>query len=201
MILNMVEFYAMNNPIRRVVQEKYEIGILRKMSRIKNIETALEIGCGSGNGARLIKKYFSADKIIAVDLDEKMIRLAKKRHAGLATFLLMDASKLDFPDKTFGAIFDFGIIHHIPNWKECLNELNRVLRPGGELILEDLSIESFTMGIGKLWRVLSDHPYGSMFTAKEFTDYLKKIGFKILNYGEFNPLKFIRHFSLNAVKN
>src|SRR5271157_6253713 len=118
MILNMIEFYAMNNPVRRVIQERYEIKILRKMSPIKNIGTALEIGCGSGNGARLIKKYFSARKIIAVDLDEKMIRLAKKRHGGLATFLVMDASKLDFPDKTFDAIFDFGIIHHIPNWKD-----------------------------------------------------------------------------------
>jgi ubiquinone/menaquinone biosynthesis C-methylase UbiE len=200
MILNTIEFYAMNNPVRRIIQEKYEIRILRKMSLIKNIGTALEIGCGSGNGSRLIRKYFSARKIIAVDLDEKMIRLAKKRHDGLATFLVMDASKLEFPDKTFDAIFDFGIIHHIPNWQECLNELKRVLKPGGELILEDLSIESFSKGIGRLWRVLSDHPYGAMFTAKELTDYLKKIGFKILNYGEYNPLKFIRHFSLNAVK-
>ncbi len=130
-----------------------------------------------------------------------MIELAKKNHGASATFLVMDAAKLDFPDKSFDAVFDFGIIHHIPNWKDCLNEMKRVLKPGGELILEDLSIESFTLGIGKLWRILSDHPYGSMYTAGEFTDYLKKIGFEILNYGDYNPLKFIRHFSLNAVKN
>jgi len=75
-----------------------------------------------------------------------------------------------------------------------------VLKPGGEFILEDLSRESFTKDIGKLWRMLSDHPYGSMYTAAEFTGYLTRTGFEILNYKEFNPLKFIRHFSLNAVK-
>ncbi len=190
----------MNNPIRRLVQEGYEIRKLRGMSHIKSAGNALEIGCGSGNGSRLIKKYFFPHKIIAIDLDEKMIRLAKKRHSDLAEFLVMDAAKLDFSDKAFDTVFDFGIIHHIPNWRDCLKELRRVLKPGGELILEDLSIDSFSFGAGRLWRILSDHPYESMYSAREFTDYLKTIGFEILNYGEYNPLKFIRHFSLNAVK-
>jgi ubiquinone/menaquinone biosynthesis C-methylase UbiE len=55
----------------------------------------------------------------------------------------MDASKLDFPDNHFDAVFDFGIIHHIPNWKDCIQELKRVLKPNGEVILEELSIDTF----------------------------------------------------------
>jgi ubiquinone/menaquinone biosynthesis C-methylase UbiE len=55
----------------------------------------------------------------------------------------MDASKLDFPDGHFDAVFDFGIIHHIPNWKDCIQELKRVLKPNGEVILEELSIDTF----------------------------------------------------------
>ena len=201
MKLNFLEFIAMNNSLRRIIQEKYELNILRQFSSIKSINYALEIGCGSGYGSKLIKKHFSADNIMAVDLDERMIRIANKRNKDKTIeFRVMDASKLDFPDDSFNAVFDFGIIHHIPNWKDCINEIHRVLKPGGEFILEDLSKESFTKDIGKLWRILSDHPYGSMYTAGEFTEYMTKAGFEIINYKELNPLKFIRHFSLNAIK-
>ena len=78
---------------------------------------------------------------IEIDLDEKMIKKALKRDIQNATFDVMDASKLDFIDDQFNAVFDFGIIHHIPNWKECILELKRVLKNGGEIILEELSID------------------------------------------------------------
>jgi ubiquinone/menaquinone biosynthesis C-methylase UbiE len=201
MKLNYLEFIAMNNPVRRFVQEKYELKILRKISSVKDIDIALEIGCGSGNGSNLIKKYFFAKNIVGIDLDERMIRKAEKRNTDQSiSFRVMDASKLDFPDNSFDAIFDFGIIHHIPNWKDCINEIGRVLKPGGELILEDLSRESFIQDIGLLYRIISVHPYRELYKIDEFTEYLKQAGFEILNFRKSNPLGLIRFFSLNAKK-
>jgi ubiquinone/menaquinone biosynthesis C-methylase UbiE len=200
MKLNKLEFMAMNNPIRAFVQEKYELNILRAMTSLKGMESVLEIGCGNGTGTKLIKKYFAPKNITAIDLDEKMIELARKRNTDPSiSYTLMDASTLDFPDEQYDAIFDFGIIHHVPDWKGCLKELKRVLKPNGQLILEDLSIDSFTIGIGKLWRIVSAHPYEFMYTPKEFTEYMKKLDFKIIHYQESNPLKLIRFFSLNAI--
>lgn len=201
MKLNKLEFLAMNNPVRAFIQEKYELKILGAMTSIKNPEIALEIGCGNGNGTKLIKKYFSPKKIIGIDLDEKMIKIAAKRNLDPSiSYKVMDASKLDFPAQYFDAVFDFGIIHHIPNWKDALKEIERVLKPKGELILEDLSIDAFSKDIGKLWRILSDHPYQNMYTPKQFTDFLNEIGFAIENYKESNPLKMVKFFSLNAIK-
>ena len=199
MILNKVEFVLMNNPLRHFIQKKYEIKIMRSMSSIKNIELALEIGCGNGYGTKIVKEYFSPKKIIAIDLDEKMINIARKRNiAETVEFKVMDASKLNFPDNYFDAVFDFGIIHHIPNWQDSIKEIKRVLKPNGEFILEELSIETFTKGIGNLWRKILDHPYQKMFTSDEFRYYMTEIGFQIENYKEYHPLKLIRHFSLNA---
>jgi ubiquinone/menaquinone biosynthesis C-methylase UbiE len=198
---NKLEFIVMNSRIRAYIQERYELKILLSLTAKKNIQTVLEIGCGNGNGTKLIKKYFSPLNITAIDFDEKMIKIAQKLNKDPNTsFAVMDASNLDFPDNQFDAIFDFGIIHHIPNWKDCLKELKRVLKPNGELIIEDLSLDSFTKGTGRLWKLLSAHPYDFMYTQKEFTDFLKEIGFNIINFKESDPLKLVKFFSLNAIK-
>lgn len=112
----------------------------------------------------------------------------------------MDASKLRFADESFDAVFDFGIIHHIPNWRDCLRELSRVLKPGGRLILEDVSRESFARDIGLLWRVLSAHPYDDMYDRDEFRDFLCSLGMTIESWREANPLGLLRLFSLVAAK-
>jgi len=191
----------MNNRLRSLIQEKYELPILLGMSTGKNYSSVLEIGCGNGNGARLIEKYYKPKKIVAIDLDEKMIDLARKNNnSNSIGFIVMNASKLDFPDNTFDVVFDFGIIHHIPNWRDCIRELKRVLKEDGELILEELSIESFSGFPGTIWKGILAHPYEEMFTFLEFENYLEETGFTIMNQKESNPLRLLKHISLRAEK-
>src|SRR3989338_4670507 len=128
MKLNKIEFFLMNNPVRAALQKK-EAQKMRALSQLKKGAVVLEIGSGRGVGTKLIKKYFQPQKITAIDLDLKMIVIAKKRNKDPSiTFQVGDAAKLPFENKQFDAVFDFGIIHHIPNWKDCLKELKRVLK-------------------------------------------------------------------------
>ncbi|MCP5054760.1 MAG: class I SAM-dependent methyltransferase, partial [bacterium] len=201
MKLNTIEFLLMNNPFRSYIQEKYELPKLMNMlpSTAGNFDSVLEIGCGSGNGSTLIKKYFNPPHITGVDLDEKMIRKAQERVPDTSmTFLVMDASKLSFADQTFDAVFNFGVIHHIPNWKDCISEVRRVLKHGGQLIMEDLSLDTFSGFPGRLWKLLLAHPYREMYSTGEFVDQLEKAGFIINDFKTSNPLKMIRYFSLVA---
>ena len=59
-----------------------------------------------------------------------MIKIAKKKFFSdsSVTFQVMDTAKFDFPVNYFNAVFDFGIIHHIRNWKNCILKLIRVLK-------------------------------------------------------------------------
>lgn len=201
MKLNKVEFIAMNNPLRAIVQKYVEIKKIRDITTLPKGKVVLEIGCGNGNGAKLIQKYFSPKQIYAIDIDQNMIKIAKdKVKDDNISFMMASATNLPFESDTFDAIFDFGVIHHIPNWGECIKELKRVLKPGGELIIEDLSTETFDSLLGKLIKKITDHPYERMFSRQKFIASIEENGFKNIKVQEHFPFKLIKYFTVNAVR-
>ena len=99
---------------------------------------------------------------------------------------------LELPDGTFDLVMDFGIIHHVPNWRDALAEVHRTLRPGGEFLFEELPLETWERGIGVPFKRIADHPYDEMFRKQEFVDELKALGFAV-EVHETSPLSFY-HF-------
>jgi ubiquinone/menaquinone biosynthesis C-methylase UbiE len=93
----------------------------------------LEIGCGLGtDGAQFAEA--GAD-YTGVDLAEASVELARKRFElfGLpGTFKTADAENLSFEDESFDLVYSHGVLHHTPETRKAINEVHRVLRPGGQ---------------------------------------------------------------------
>ena len=125
--MNLLEFIIVNNPFRRLIQVHVEMkGFLDVPSYVTDGKV-IEIGCGSGYGTKLISAYFKPSKIYGIDIDEKMIRLAKKNKLPHVTFSVGDVTNLSFKDNSIDGVFDFVILHHIADWKKALDEIYRVL--------------------------------------------------------------------------
>lgn len=123
MKLNPFEFLIVNNPIRRFVQDQIEIrGFLGVPNLVKGGKV-LEIGCGNGHGTKLINKYFKPKEIYGIDLDEKMIKLARKNKLPNTSFNVGDATKLNFKSNTLDGIFVFAVLHHIPNYQHLRSDI------------------------------------------------------------------------------
>lgn len=181
--MDTLSIWTGNTPFRKWLLEhvtkKY---YFEYFDELKN-KVVLEIGCGSGPGTKMILKYFSPRKILATDLDPRQIALARKNFINKKVdFEIADATKLNYHDNSFDAVFDYGVIHHLPSpeWRECLNEIYRVLKPGGKVLLYDISIEAFDTIWGKIIKLFSIHPYSKMYRKEEFMSYLKSIGFEII---------------------
>jgi ubiquinone/menaquinone biosynthesis C-methylase UbiE len=92
----------------------------------------LEVGCGIGvDSIQLAKCGFD---VTACDLTENAIRVAKEfatRRGVDVDFVVGNAEGLDFPDESFDAAYSFGVLHHTPDISRAVEEVRRVLRPGG----------------------------------------------------------------------
>ncbi len=179
MLLNRVEFAVMNNPIRAAIQKHVEAKWLLRMGGSMKGGRALEIGCGRGVGAGLILGAFCAGSVDAFDLDPCMITQARRRlstYGPRARVWVGDASAISVPGSTYDAVFDFGIIHHVPDWRGVLQEIQRVLKPGGRFYGEEVLRELIAHPI---WRRLFDHPQSDRFDASEFARELESVGFDI----------------------
>ena len=140
MILNRLEFVLMNNPIRAALQRHVEARRFLRMGGPLPGARALEIGCGRGVGVELILDVFGAAAVDAFDLDPRMVAIAQRRLGSRGPRVRLwvgDAAAINAPDAAYDAVFDFGIIHHVPNWRGVLVEVHRVLRPGGVFYAEE----------------------------------------------------------------
>ena len=199
MLMNKIEYWAMNNPLRVFVQRRYEAPRLMRLARNRP-GRLLEIGCGQGAGAEIVYDLLDPVEYVGIDLDPRMIRRAEKRAGGLphARFLEGDVSSLEFPDACFDVVVNFAILHHVPDWRRALAEVHRTLRVGGEFLFEDLPVETWERGIGIPSKRIADHPYDQMFRKQEFVDELLSLGFKV-DIHENRPLS-LYHFWGRAEK-
>jgi ubiquinone/menaquinone biosynthesis C-methylase UbiE len=178
--LNAIETALMNNPVRAAIQRRFEAERLLAMGGRMRGGRALEVGCGRGVGVALILDLFGAGEVDAFDLDPRMVERARARlqRRGEKIHLWVgDATAITAPDAHYDAVFDFGIVHHVPDWRAALKEIRRVLRPGGRLYAEEV-FERFLAD--PLWRRLLEHPQEDRFDAARFERGLEEAGLRVV---------------------
>jgi ubiquinone/menaquinone biosynthesis C-methylase UbiE len=103
----------------------------------------LDVGTGTAQIPIELCTRPVACRVVAIDLAGEMLRLAERNVAvaGLGNRILpqrADAKRLPWPDGRFPAVMSNSIVHHIPEPKQALAEMLRVLAPGGVLFVRDL---------------------------------------------------------------
>ena len=113
-----------------------------KLAEVDQAQRVLEIGCGLGRGARILVDKMGFKQVVAFDLEESLIRGAAQklptRLQSKISFFVGDAQDLPFEDSVFDAVVNFGIIHHVLDWRRCVREIGRVMRQGGIFYFEEI---------------------------------------------------------------
>lgn len=115
------------------------------ISRINSLEnkTILEIGCGNGVQTKYIHNKYKPKRITGIDLNTENIRIAnqEKDRRGIKNvhFYVDDAQQLSkFEDDSVDVIINIESAFHYPDKPLFLQQLFRVLKPGGDFIIADI---------------------------------------------------------------
>jgi len=94
--------------------------------------TVLDVGCSTGIMTHHLAEHFKAT--VGVDIDSEALQYASTQsweNLGTASFLASDAMCIPFRDNSFDAVVCAHVYEHVPNAKRMMNEIYRVLKPGG----------------------------------------------------------------------
>jgi ubiquinone/menaquinone biosynthesis C-methylase UbiE/uncharacterized protein YbaR (Trm112 family) len=107
------------------------------ISELKD-KKVLEVGCGAGahsslfckEGAKITSLDLTVDRVIAT---KKKLEIIDKSNS---SFVLQgDAENLPFEDNFFDIVYSNGVLHHTPNTQKSIEEVRRVLKPGGSAVI------------------------------------------------------------------
>lgn len=184
MKLNWAERWAVNNPLRGV-QQLLEIQWMKRHGTLAEGAVALEVGCGRGVGGALISREFKPAALHLSDLDMEMARKARRRLDSGAfvrhSVVVADAFQLPYRGASLDAVFGFGVLHHVPDWRGAVSEIARVLKPGGLYLLEELYPVLYQ---NFLTRHILLHPEEGRFGSADLKQGLRESGLALQDFLE-----------------
>ena len=175
MKLSVKEFDAMQMGWRKWYIEKVELKTFKKFGLVIRNADILEVGCGNGYAASLITAE-RPRSYTGLDIMPEQLEIARSRGLPGAAFVEGSADDLSgFPDRSFDAVLDFCILHHVEGWRTFFDECHRVLRDDGSIYIADLSKRCIHIVDAVLhW----DHAEGALFTLREFEAEANQRGFR-----------------------
>ncbi|MBI5248141.1 MAG: methyltransferase domain-containing protein [Desulfomonile tiedjei] len=130
-------------------------------------KNVLEVGCG--HGTDLAQFGGHGAECFAIDITERHLELTRRNFAlrGLRVDAReCDATAICFANSTFDCVYSFGVVHHIPEPAQVLDEVHRVLKPGG----------AFFIGVYNKWSIF--HVFSKLLAQGILRRDLFRIGYK-----------------------
>jgi len=167
---------------RSIVRER-----VRKEGRLGKL---VEFGCGTGFYTQVL--VGKADTVVATDISQGMLALAKKRiKATNVTFQVEDCQATSLPDEVFDTAF-ISLVLHFTEPEKTLAEMRRILKPAGTLIISNLDPGALN-GVDRVrclirilyhgltgYRVKPPKGFGkNIVTEKQLRELMGKSGFKV----------------------
>ena len=131
--------------------------------------SVLELGCGTGSmwqGQDTLIR--SCSRLVLSDLSEGMLSTAREalKHYQAAEFRIVDIQKIPFPDSSFDAVLAHMMLYHVPDLRKGLEEVRRVLKPGGTFYCATYGEHGIMEYIGSLFGLPENDTVSHAFTLQ-----------------------------------
>jgi len=120
---------------------------IAELAGLKESESVLDIGCGTGTMAALAKQYVGeAGKSCGIEPSLEMVSFARKKAKRKKAFVDINPGvieQIDYPSQSFDVILCVIVMHHMPDETKIqgIKEMARVLKSGGRLVVVDSNLQ------------------------------------------------------------
>ena len=174
------------------------LSFLVNWANVSSAAAVLDVGCGTGELARLLLEKNPHQAIVGIDISEEMLVQARQklRNVERVTFEQASASALPIPDNTFEVVVSANAFHYFPEPEKALAEMRRVLKPDGKIVILDWCKDFLVCQICDWVLQRLDPAHQQCYTEAELHDLLKAAGFRI---GRARRIRFGLMWGLMAV--
>ncbi len=154
----------------------------------------LDCGCGTAPMLSLLKEKYPDKRYTGIDLTPKMIEVAKSKNMPGVKLVVGDCENLPFDENSFDVVICCQSFHHYPNVQDFFNSVYCVLRPGGRLILRDMTsmcapVRWFMNNIEMPIINLTGHGDVRVYGKDEVAAFCKNAGLKMERFEERRGLR------------
>jgi len=127
--------------------------VFRRAGELK--EPILDVGTGSGRMAYVLA--LAGHTVTTIDISKEVQKIAMlytKKYTCLdkIKFMKMDAQDMSFKDESFSTVISANLLHDVKNPKQVVDEIIRIAKPGGKIIISDLNRRGRAL-VDKVYRV------------------------------------------------
>lgn len=144
--------------------------VLKSSASIPPQAAVLDIGCGTGQFERLVLGEHPEQRMVGVDLSEKMLAIAQQKCQAYpnVAFCIASASALPFPDHSFDVVVSASALHYFDQPEVSLAEMRRVVKPGGSVVILDWCKDYLLCRLFDIVLKLIEPAYQCCYTQREF---------------------------------
>ena len=170
--------YAKLAPSYDVRWKKYidaTLGLAMEALDLTGHERVLDVGCGTGELARRLIERWPTLRVTGIDLSPNMLRCAAEKRSG-AALLAAEAHRLPLGDGSFDVVICANAFHYFRQPDRALEEMRRVLRPAGRLVLVDWCDDYLSCKLCSVWLHWTDPAFYRTYTVRACRDMLEQSG-------------------------
>ncbi len=170
---------------------------------IKSGDTLLDFGCGNFLLGKELTEIKPGLKVTGVDvIADQNLDLETIYQSAFLEFKQYDQGSLPYPDESFDLALASSSLHHTDDPEFYVQELQRILKPGGHLIIVE---EMYLNFIDRIWISAQDYVLNNLKKGvpiplefrsyKHYVKYFKSTGFRIINESSIRPcFPYMHHY-------
>jgi len=138
----------------------------------------LDLACGTGTLLDHLLNFVPAENLYGIDVSSEMLTVAREKLPTTVNLSIGEANHLPFPHESFEQVISISSFHYFRRSKKALQEVQRILKPRGRLIITDWCRDFFTTRCLDQYLRWFNQAHYYTYSSQELQDLLKQEKFK-----------------------